>query len=81
MVVTGAGSASGPKSQVNSPVPHAIGAVLSPRRWTDQQPGTGSQKYSSSVNPSSRGRNRSCQWVSIWSSTSAVQWMVAIEGG
>ena len=58
MVVTGAGSGGGKaKSAVKSPEPSAIGAVLSPARRMLQQPGTGSQKYSSSVSPSRRGRS------------------------
>ena len=58
IVVTGAGSGGGQaKSAVKSPEPSASGAVPSPRERTLQQPGTGSQRNSSSVSPSSRGRS------------------------
>lgn len=39
----------------------AIGAVLMPRRRTLQDPAAGSQKYSSSVTPSNRGRSEARQ--------------------
>ena len=57
-MVTGGGSGSGnAKSMVNAPLPACTGAVDVPRGRTFQAPGTGSQKYSSSVSPSSRGRS------------------------
>ena len=63
MVVKGGGSGSGnAKSMVISPPPACMGAVPVPRGRTLQQSGTGSQKYSSSLSPSSRGRS----WVSQW---------------
>ncbi len=64
IVVTGGGSGCGmAKSTVNSPAPTAIGAVPVPRGRTFHAPGTGSQRYSASVIPSSRGRScsRQCQ--------------------
>ena len=70
IVVTGAGSGSGmAKSMVNSPAPTSIGAVPVPRGRTFHAPGTGSQRYSSSVSPFSRGRScsRQCQ-SSCWAS-------------
>lgn len=45
-----------PKSQVKSPAPRGLGAEPAPRRLIVQQSGTGCQKYSSSVRPSSRSR-------------------------
>ncbi|BET45144.1 hypothetical protein RGQ21_01260 [Kitasatospora aureofaciens] len=57
IVVTGAGSGAGDaKSIVHSSEPADIGAADVPRGRMLQQPRTGSQKYSSSVRPSSRGR-------------------------
>ena len=47
--------------------------VRSPSTWTFQAPGTGSQRYSSSVRPSSRGRSWPVQWCSSWSSRSWFQ--------
>ena len=81
IVVTGAGTGAGDaKSTVHFPEPAEIGAadVLCGRIL--QQPRTGSQKYSSSVRPSSRGRrffrqyqsncsaSRSATLVSPWAS-------------
>ena len=58
IVVNGAGSGSGiAKSMVIAPAPACTGAAPSPRGRTLQQPGTGSQKYSSSVSPSRRSRS------------------------
>jgi hypothetical protein len=64
IVVTGGGSGGGmAKSMVKSPAPAATGAVPVPRGRTFHAPGTGSQRYSSSVSPSSRGRScpRQCK--------------------
>src|SRR5580698_6011125 len=58
---------------VKSPAPTETGAELSPRRLMVQQPGTGCQKYSSSVRPSSRGRSCCSQCDSSWSTTSSFQ--------
>jgi hypothetical protein len=55
IVVTGTGSGAG----------YCQSIVLSGR--TVHASGTGSQKYSSSVMPSSRGRNCTFQWNSSWS--------------
>ncbi len=58
IVVTGAGSGAGrANSMMNSPLPTVIGAELVPRGRTFHAPATGSQRYSASVSPSSRGRN------------------------
>ena len=57
IVVIGAGTGSGAaKSMVIAPEPAAMGAVDVPRGRTFQQSGTGSQKYSASVSPTSLGR-------------------------
>jgi hypothetical protein len=57
IVVTGAGTGSGDAmSMVHAPEPADIGAADVPRGRMLQQPRTGSQRYSSSVRPSSRGR-------------------------
>src|SRR4051812_44211875 len=67
IVVTGAGTgtASGDAdSIVHSPEPADIGAADVPRGRMLQQPRTGSQKYSSSVRPSSRGRRFLLQYQS-----------------
>lgn len=59
IVVTGAGVGTGSgdaESIVHSPEPAGIGAADVPRRRMLQQPCTGSQKYSSSARPCSRGR-------------------------
>ena len=57
-MVTGGGSGSGKaKSMVNAPLPACTGAVEVPRGRTFQPFGAGSQKYSSSVSPASRGRS------------------------
>jgi hypothetical protein len=64
IVVTGGGSGSGTaKSMANSPAPTWTGAVPVPRGRTFHAPGAGSQRYSASVIPSSRGRScsRQCQ--------------------
>jgi hypothetical protein len=78
MVVTGAGSGSGTATSiVKSPLPTAIGAVLVPRGRTLQQPVTGSQRYSSSVSPSSRGRS----WPRQCHSSCSTSWAVQSTGG
>ena len=74
MVVTGVGVGSGnSKSMTRSPLPAAIRVAAAARGRTLQQPGTGSQKYSSSVMPVSRGRNDICQYHSSWSMASCFQ--------
>jgi hypothetical protein len=74
IVVTGGGVGSGiAKSMVNSPVPAAIGAAEVPRGRTFHAPGTGSQRYSSSVSPSSRGRSCARQCQSSCSASDEVQ--------
>ena len=68
IVVTGTGTGSGySKSMTRSPFPAAMALTALARGRTLQQPGTGSQKYSSSVRPSIRGRNDVCQYHSSWS--------------
>ena len=63
IVVTGSGSGGGQtSSQIHSPVPQPGSA--SPRRRTDQQLTTGSQKYSSSSRPST---STSAAWNARWS--------------
>ncbi len=58
IVVTGAGTGWGiAKSMVNSPEPTCIGAADVPRGRTLHESGAGSQKYSSSVSESMRGRS------------------------
>jgi hypothetical protein len=58
IVVTGGGTGSGmAKSMVNSPAPTEMGAEPVPRGRTFHAPGAGSQRYSASVIPSSRGRS------------------------
>ena len=77
IVVTGGGDGSGnTKSTVNAPAPGPERAEPEAGRGrTFQQPGTGSQKYSSSVSPSSRGRRCSRQCQSSCSASSSVQSM------
>ena len=58
IVVNGAGSGAG------------YSKSIPPSGWTVQQLGTGCQKYSSSVRPSSRGRSWVVQWKSSWSASS-----------
>ena len=61
-MVTGGGCGSGKaKSMVNAPLPACTGADEVPRGRTFQACGAGSQKYSSSVSPASRGRSCPCQ--------------------
>jgi hypothetical protein len=77
IVVTGGGVGSGKaKSMVNGPEPGSSSDFLG---RTVQQFATGSQKYSSSVSPSSFGRTRTFQWKSSWSVSSLVQF-TAIPG-
>jgi hypothetical protein len=74
IVVTGAGDGSGnAKSAVSRPLPPATGAADVPRGRMLHMPGTGSQKYSSSVSPSSRGPSWFCQCQSSCSASSRVQ--------
>ncbi|AKZ53449.1 hypothetical protein SAM23877_0400 [Streptomyces ambofaciens ATCC 23877] len=76
IVVTGAGTGSGDaKSIVHSPEPAGIGAADVPRGRMLQQSRTGSQKYSSSARPCSRGRRFFCQCRSNWS---AMRWLFVI---
>ena len=78
-MVTGGGTGSGTaKSIVKSPLPAWTGALEVPRGRTLQVSGTGSQKYSSSVSPSSRGRSWCCQWKSSWSTSSGFQSRVVL---
>ena len=71
IVVTGAGSGSGTaKSMVKAPLPAWMGARDRPRGWMLQLSGAGSQKYSASDSPSSRGRSWCCQCQSSWSLSS-----------
>src|SRR6478672_5960724 len=57
MVVTGGGDGSGNwKSKIRSPLPTGVSVRASDRGRMLQQPSTGSQRYSSSVSVSSRGR-------------------------
>ncbi len=75
MVVTGGGSGCGnANSTTYSPAPTAIGADDSPRRRR-LHPRTGSQKYSASLIPSSRGRNCSRQCQSSCSASRSFQSM------
>ena len=58
---------------VRSPLPPWTGAAPVPRGRTVQQSATGSQRYSSSVSPSSRGRSWWVQWKSSWSTRVSVR--------
>src|SRR5215211_3175072 len=51
---------------------------ICPSRCTVQQPSTGSQKYSSSVNPSRRWRSCPRQWKSSWSASWVVRSVVFV---
>lgn len=62
-----AGMSGAPRSSTHPPGPNALGVVASPRRRIDQQPGTGSHRYSSSPSPVSRTWAISLAW-SNWSS-------------
>src|SRR5918993_284999 len=68
IVVTGAGSGSRSWSRTQSPEPKARAEAASPRRRTDQAGRAGSQRYSSSVRPSMRWREKSTEERS-WSSS------------
>ena len=77
MVVTGGGSGSGyAKSTVNGPVPGCPSPV---RGRTFHAGCAGSQKYSSSVRPSKRGRSCPFQCHSSCSDSCAVQSSVVVE--
>ena len=74
MVVTGAGSGSGySKSATRSPPPAACAVRASARGRMLQAPSTGSQRYSSSVSPSSIGRRWCSQCQLSWSGSWAIR--------
>ncbi len=51
-----AGMSGSPRSSTHAPGPKALGVTASPRGRIDQQPGTGSHRYSSSPSPDRRAR-------------------------